>query len=151
MRILRTASSLTSRNIAFSRLFPLPGHYTVLVVGVKETGGEAVPERKFGMLCDAARPSDSQGEFIQKESSRPGDPMARRSRSYCTLLYRKGSDNTPALALRDAEAGLCLRVHTPKVTSGFVIGLFSSSSLSLTYFSRVPSKSDGLTGKQVSS
>jgi len=25
----------------------LPGHYTVLVVGVKETGEKAVPERKL--------------------------------------------------------------------------------------------------------
>jgi len=59
---------LTSRNIAFSRLFPLPGHYTVLVVGVKETGEKPVPERKLAMPCDAARPSYSQGKPIQKES-----------------------------------------------------------------------------------
>src|SRR5712691_10024939 len=71
MRILRTASSLTSRNIAFSRLFPLPGHYTVLVVGVKETGDEAVPERK--LACCATL----QGLLIPRASSSKKNPPGR--------------------------------------------------------------------------
>jgi len=68
----------------------LPGHYTVLVVGVKETGEKAVPERKLAfrgtpqsLLIPRASPS-------KKNPTRPGDPMARGSRSYWHLTLPQG-------------------------------------------------------------